>query len=556
MTRKMCVQCNENFVIGDDEQEFLKQMAFKVGEQLIDVPLPTHCPICRLQRRLSFRNQIYVSRVRSLNGEMLFSQFIGTPQFPVITNKAWWDEDGWSPEQYGQEYDFNRTFFEQWHELSKKVPRPAINGVQSENSDYCNNAGDLKNCYFVFDAGNIEDSLYCEGAADSRCCVDCTVIVNCELCYDCVACTRCYDLQSSLQCTDCSESFFLKECKSCKHCFGCVNLRRREYCIFNKQVTKEEYDRFISSLSLSSYRERQRIHAQVQRFWNSAPQPHLSGSMIERCTGNHILNAKDVDESFFVQKSEGLRYCMNISYDAKNCQDYFCWGEGAELLYECGVTGGSVFHLAFCWDCWYGARDLLYCLSCHGSANCFGCISARKKEYMILNKQYSQHEYEELLPRIIEHMTKTGEWGEAFPMHLSPVPYNLSLAQRYFPLSEGDCKIKGLRYELLSDSSVANALEGLQLTDGLPQSDETLTVCSTESKRHFRITKQELQWYRKFNVPLPRTTYFERMEARAKLLGPVRLLERRCEKSGILIKTVHKDGVVWDREIFEKEIVS
>jgi len=31
-------------------------------------------------------------------------------------------------------------------------------------------------------------------------------------------------------------------------------------------------------------------------------------------------------------------------------------------------------------------------------------------KYCILNKQYSKEEYEELVPKIIEHMQKTGEW--------------------------------------------------------------------------------------------------------------------------------------------------
>jgi hypothetical protein len=32
------------------------------------------------------------------------------------------------------------------------------------------------------------------------------------------------------------------------------------------------------------------------------------------------------------------------------------------------------------------------------------------KQYCILNKQYTKEEYEELVPKIIEHMKKTGEW--------------------------------------------------------------------------------------------------------------------------------------------------
>jgi hypothetical protein len=42
--------------------------------------------------------------------------------------------------------------------------------------------------------------------------------------------------------------------------------------------------------------------------------------------------------------------------------------------------------------------------------DCFACVGLRHKQYCILNKQYTRDEYEVLVPRIIEHMKKTGEW--------------------------------------------------------------------------------------------------------------------------------------------------
>ena len=40
------------------------------------------------------------------------------------------------------------------------------------------------------------------------------------------------------------------------------------------------------------------------------------------------------------------------------------------------------------------------------SSDCFGCVSIRNKKYCILNKQYTKEEYEELLPKIIAHMSE------------------------------------------------------------------------------------------------------------------------------------------------------
>ncbi|MBU1757666.1 hypothetical protein KKG31_00495 [Patescibacteria group bacterium] len=52
------------------------------------------------------------------------------------------------------------------------------------------------------------------------------------------------------------------------------------------------------------------------------------------------------------------------------------------------------------------SKDMLYCESCDACENCFGCVSLRNKSYCILNKQYTQEEYENLVVKIIEHMQK------------------------------------------------------------------------------------------------------------------------------------------------------
>ena len=33
--------------------------------------------------------------------------------------------------------------------------------------------------------------------------------------------------------------------KKSRNCFGCVNLKDSEYCVFNKQYTKEEYEKIV-----------------------------------------------------------------------------------------------------------------------------------------------------------------------------------------------------------------------------------------------------------------------------------------------------------------------
>ena len=59
-------------------------------------------------------------------------------------------------------------------------------------------------------------------------------------------------------------------------------------------------------------------------------------------------------------------------------------------------------------------------------------------QYCILNKQYTKEEYEELLPKIIEHMKSTDEWGKFFPTEDSPFAYNETVASEFYPITKDE----------------------------------------------------------------------------------------------------------------------
>ncbi|MAF79456.1 hypothetical protein CL629_00005, partial [bacterium] len=76
----------------------------------------------------------------------IISIFSKEAPYTIYSREAWWSDD-WDPLEHGQEYDFSRTFFEQFSELMERVPLPAIFNGKCINSDYCNHCGELKNCY-------------------------------------------------------------------------------------------------------------------------------------------------------------------------------------------------------------------------------------------------------------------------------------------------------------------------------------------------------------------------------------------------------------------------
>lgn len=556
--QQTCRQCLTAFDITDADLAFLDKVSPVFNGKKEAIPPPTHCPDCRLQRRLAFRNQIYVfSRTSSFSGKPIFSMWPEEVVFPVYDNDEWWG-DGWDAMDYTRPFDFNQPFFSQFNALRTVVPHVSRSVTNIQNSDYCNNAGEIKNCYMVFNTTGGEDGMYCEMMNSARDCIDCTRVPNAELCYDCSACGGSYNIQSSQGALNCSDSFFLHDCVACKHCFGCVNIMRREYCIFNEQKTKEEYEMFLRSIDLQSYEQREAMRQRFEQFVLSLPRPELKVFQSEDASGNYISNCKDTHDSFWMRNTESVKYCYNLG-DAKDCQDYSVWGDKAELLYECVSCGINATHLLFCYEVMNGTSNMSYCQTCVGCHDCFGCMGLRKKQYCIFNQQYSKEEYERLVPQIIEHMRSTGEWGEFFPITRETGPYNYSLAQRYFPLTREEAESRGLQWHEHQIPEAAQAIEASQLSDRLPPTDDPIIVKSARSGRPFKITSREIKRYRQLNVPLPRLTYDERMEARALGMGELRLYDRTCAKTGKPIRTSYPPDspwIVWARDEWEQEFWS
>jgi hypothetical protein len=551
MTR-FCARCSAAFDITDADMAFYEKVSPVFGGKTFSISPPAWCPDCRMQRRMAFRNQIYVySRPSSSTGKQMFSLYPEHTPFPVIDKDEWWS-DAFDATVYGRDIDFTRPFFDQFRDLMKVVPHFSISVTNPENSEYCNNGSEFKNCYLVFNTSFVEDSMNSESVWHSKDCLDCNQTTYSELCYDCVDCTKCYDLQSSEGCTNCTGSRFLLNCRSSKDCFGCANLRHKQYCIFNTQYSQAEYEAYIRGLDLSSFAQREAVRDAVQKFWVTQPRPHMQSSQTEGATGDHLSEVRDAQQCFFVRQAENVKYCTYLNEGAKDCMDHTLMGLRSELIYESSVCGYDSQRIRFCFNCWPNNADLFYCWLGRGISDCFGCISLKKKRFCILNKQYTEADYKALVPKLIEHMRKTGEWGEFFPLDMAPCPYNRSLAWRFFPMDQAAVKKQGLSWY---EEAVNRQDKASDLPDGLPASDDSLVATSLQSGKSFRIPGQEVKKCRRMKVPLPRLAYDERINRRVQKLGGVRLYQRTCAKTGnALLTTFAPDSpwIVWDRDEYEK----
>jgi len=522
--QKTCPNCSQPFEIRERDQDFY---------QTIEVPEPTHCPDCRQQRRLAWcgERKLY-QRTCDLTKEKILSMFPADVPFPVYHVREWWS-DKWDAMQYGQEIDFDRPFFEQWYELLKKVPQYSLNVTFNtlENSEYVNYAGNLKNCYLIFDTDYSRDCFYGYTVNKSKDVVDSFKVNECELCYECIDCNNCYDLKYSTNCRNCNSSWFLKNCIGCSNCFGCINLQRKEYHYYNQPLSKEEYEKRVAAHNVSSYSGISEVKDKVNQAFLKFPHKFMRGFNNQNCTGDGVFNCKNTFDSYDCLYCEDCSYCYSMSFQTKSSYDIYQFGENVERCYESVVLGYGGFNVKFSYHCPTGNNNLDYCYACMSSKDLFGCIGLKHKQYCIFNKQYSPEEYSAHVVRIKEHMQKNGEYGEFFPAKLSPFYYNDTTAQDYYPLTKEQAEANGLNWKDPDQKEYQK--QTFQIPDDIKdvRDDITSQILACEAcNKNYKIVEQELKFYRNLGVPIPHKCFDCRHLDRMKLRNPQKLWKRNCQK--------------------------
>lgn len=137
--------------------------------------------------------------------------------FPVYSPEIRFS-DQWDAKKYGQEFSFDKTFSQQFHELQDKVPKLSLITELNENCPYVNLVGNSKNCYMLFGSTYCENCLY-GSPYQSYQCVDSLVIVDCEHCYECIDSEKLYNCS---YCQNCTNSSNLTYCFGLEGCQDCV----------------------------------------------------------------------------------------------------------------------------------------------------------------------------------------------------------------------------------------------------------------------------------------------------------------------------------------------
>lgn len=516
---KQCLYCKEEFLITDTESNLYE----KVG-----IVEPLLCSPCRHKQHMAFWpfGKFRIGK-SDLSGEKLITVLPDNARYPIYTSREWWS-DAWDAMDYGQDYDPNRSFFDQLKELQEKVPRPHQQGAQNINCDWCDDAWESKNCYLSRSVFNAEDLIYGYRAFKVKDSIDVSHVFDLEKCYDCVYCFNSYELFFSRNSRDCMNSAFLFDCRNCNHCFMSWNLRGKSYCILNVQYTKEEYIEKMKELSLSSYKELESLRAQYKEILRKEV-VHRENFSVKTYDsfGSYLNDCKSCTNVFFWEESENCVNCLR-GREAKDCIDSTgCWKIELSGNNSCCTNGYKLNYSIWC----DGARYCEYCDECLEIDNCFGCVSLRKKKYCILNKQYTKEEYEELKEKIIEDMKARGEYGKFPPYSMGLCPYNLSTASIYFPEVTKEYVVeKGGYWEEVGDTKIEGMLTS-DLPDSINDVDESIckqALICPETGWRYNISEAELSFLKKMKIALPRVHFDVRTKERVITTSPTKSEVYKC----------------------------
>ncbi len=489
----------------------------------------------------------------------------------VYCQPCWWADD-WDGIEYAMEYDPSRPFLGQVKELFEKTPYTALTSEYNtlKNSEYSNALAWSKDCYLIFWADFCESVYYSSILNGLKFSSDCIRGWESELCYGSIGFINNYRTFFSDECDNCVDVWFSRNCYGCTNCVGCVNLRNVTNYILNVKYSKEEYEKKFKELGFDSWKKLNDFKDKAHDFWLTKPYREYHGHSLNlNVTGEYVFRSKNSKEGYIVNSAENCKYCQFLTVvSTKDCMDYSGWGNNAELIYESTVVGENSSSVCFSAECWPDSLNLQYCYYNIVGKNNFGCVNLKRKQYCILNKQYSKEEYEKLRDKIIEDMKinpyidKLGRkfyYGEFFPPEMNKFSYNKSNAMRFLPKTKEEALSEGYSWDNNEDTIYKATQKANTLPDKIvdTQNDILNEIIECENCHSgYRIVKGELDLLRKMGLPVPHECPKCRENERFKRLNKPGLYNRTCAKCNMNIYTPYssdKPEIVYCVKCYQQE---
>jgi len=440
--RRKCKRTWQDFAIFQWDQKMLQSISPKIDDKVYNFPSPTLGPTARMIRRMMFRNERWLYNTKSeISQNKIPSMYHPESWFKSVSPEEWENMD---MSKYGQTYNPNTPFVQQFETLFKTVPKMNLITVNNENGKYDNFSSNNKNTYLNADIMYSENVSYGTTIKNVKNGYDLLQVHDSELVYDCLCSsnlTKCVNVWYSSNCYECG---FSVTCRNCTNCWFCDNLENKQNYIFNKPATKEQIQAIKDKMKIYTwFKQLQNIYK--EKVWDTMIRPDTRTINCENTIWSNVYNSKNAFFCFDSYNLQDCKYCMVGEYNT-DCIDTTIFNRNSSEVYQ-AVCGWFLSKGHACITAWESS-NIYFCDLCINCEYCIACTGLKNKKYCILNKQYSKEERFELAPTIIQQLQNENLRWEFFPSYISPFACNDTVVMDYFPVK----KVVDIKWWLLSEN--------------------------------------------------------------------------------------------------------
>ncbi len=376
---KTCKYCSDKFALTSLEKQLLDKHKFKY---------PENCPMCTFKILYSHINSSHLyHRKDTEDWKKLISTFSEDYKWEVLEAnkyKKYLLDDFWL--KYTKEISEN--IFPDFKKLYKDFPKASrLIFANVENGDYSHYLWISKNVYLsylVFWGENVYCSfhvLYSKNIFRS------SVISESQYIYNSWIITNSYGVSYSYNIIDSSRLIFCTNIQNSQDCIFCCNQVNTSYKIFNKQYSKEEYEKAKKDI-LDRLKDSKEFK-KLQKLYNDFLEKNLVEQSTDIQTSEKVVwdtlyNSKNCSNVFWWM---GLENTVNIMFiwDYKDDTNYnlinsmSAWTRTNNMIWACCAwidVSGTYFSYAL-----NNSKDIYYSIDIENCENCMFCVWLKNTTY-------------------------------------------------------------------------------------------------------------------------------------------------------------------------------
>jgi len=156
-------------------------------------------------------------------------------------------------------------------------------------------------------------------------------------------------------------------------------------------------------------------------------------------------------------------------------------------------------------------------------------------------------------------------FGEHFPNSLSDFAYNETAAGDFFPLSKEEVEKRGYEWKNREKKAYKTTIKSTDLPETIGEVTDSILneviKCGEKNSIHsvgaYRITPNELAFYRRMDIPLPRVCFDVRHMRRFEKRPMLKIHNRNCSKCNIEVKTIYTESyapIIYCEKCYQQEV--